>query len=53
MEFTKQEMTLIHELVGLAWQVGAVKSPQMAQVMEQLRVKVAIELEPQKPIEQK
>jgi translation elongation factor EF-4 len=48
MELTKQDWALIHELIGLAWQAGAVKSPQQAQGIEQLRAKVVAKIEPPK-----
>ena len=45
MEFTDQDKALINDLVNIAWQAGAVKSPQMAQMLEMLRMK----LQPPKP----
>ena len=45
MEFTRQDWALIHDLIGLAWQSGAVKSPQQAQGIEQLRAKVVEKLD--------
>lgn len=41
MTTTQQDDLLINDLVNIAWQVGAVKSPQMAQRIEQLRAKLA------------
>lgn len=48
MDFTKHDWALIHDLINLAWQAGAVKSPQMAQGVEQLRSKVVAKIEPSK-----
>lgn len=46
MDFSKQELGLIHDLISVAWAAGAVKNPQMGGALEQLRVKVAGKLEP-------
>ena len=40
MEFTPQDLLLINDLINICWQSGAVKSPQMAQQIEMLRVKL-------------
>lgn len=48
MEFTKQDWLLIHDLINITWGCGAVKSPQMAQGVEQLRAKVVAKIEPPK-----
>jgi hypothetical protein len=45
MEFTKSELGLIHDLINVAWQTGTVKSPQMAQGVEQLRAKIIQRIE--------
>jgi len=45
-DFNKQELGLIHDLINVAWGTGTVKSPQMAQGIEQLRGKVLMMLEP-------
>ena len=52
MDFTKQEYGLIHDLIQIAWQAGAVKSPQMGGALEQLRGKVVAAIEPPKPKEE-
>lgn len=49
MEFSKQDLLLIGDLINIAWQAGAVKNPQMGGLIEQLRGKVAKELEPKAP----
>lgn len=40
MEFTLQDKAMINDLVNIAWQAGAVKTPQMAQMLEMLRAKL-------------
>lgn len=40
MELTDQDKALINDLCNIAWQAGAVKAPQMAQALENLRAKV-------------
>ena len=45
-DFTAQELGLMHDLINVAWQAGVVKSPQMAQGVEQLRAKVLAKLKP-------
>ena len=44
--FTKQDLAMIHDLINVAWGTGTVKSPQMAQGIEQLRQKVVSMMEP-------
>lgn len=39
-EFSEQDKGLINDLCNVAWQSGAVKSPQMAQAIEMLRMKL-------------
>ncbi len=39
-DFTDQDKALINDLVNIAWQAGAVKNPQMAQMVETLRQKL-------------
>lgn len=46
MDFSKQELALIHDLITICWQAGAVKAPQMGQSIEQLRAKVLLKMEP-------
>lgn len=53
MEFTKQDFGLIHDLITIAWQAGAVKSPQMGQGLEQLRAKVVAKIQPPDPKDEK
>lgn len=40
MELTDIEKALISDLINVAWQAGAVKAPQMAQALEDLRAKL-------------
>ena len=37
MELTKKQRVLINDLVNIAWSAGAIKGPQMAQEVEDLR----------------
>lgn len=57
MDFSKQELGLIHDLIKVAWEAGAVKNPQMGGALEQLRVKVVGKIEtkeqPPKAVEEK
>lgn len=46
MELSDMDKGLINDLINVAWAAGAVKNPQMAQAVEQLRQKL------QKPKEQ-
>ncbi len=39
-ELNDQDRGLINDLCNVAWQSGAVKSPQMAQAIEMLRMKL-------------
>lgn len=48
MHFTEQDLKLVADLCGVAWAAGVVKSPQMAQAIETLRMKVHGALEPKK-----
>lgn len=48
MELSDQDKALINDLVNIAWQSGAVKAPQMAQALENLRAKVLAKPEPKK-----
>ena len=38
--FTDQDKALINDLINIAWGAGAIKNPQMAQVVETLRAKL-------------
>ena len=40
MEFTDQDKVLVNDLINIAWAAGAVKNPQMAQTVENLRMKL-------------
>lgn len=40
MDLSYQDKALINDLVNIAWQAGAVKSPNMAQALENLRGKI-------------
>jgi hypothetical protein len=40
MELTEQEGSLVRDLINIAWQSGAVKSPQVGMMLEQLRTKL-------------
>ena len=40
MELSDNDRALINDLVNIAWQAGALKSPQTAQAVEQLRAKI-------------
>lgn len=40
MDFNDEDRGLINDLVNIAWQSGAVKSPQMGQRLEMLRMKL-------------
>lgn len=53
MDFTKDDLKLMNDLINITWQAGAVKAPQMAQALENLRSKVLTKLEPPKPAEEK
>jgi DNA-binding winged helix-turn-helix (wHTH) protein len=46
MELNEQDKALVSDLINVAWSSGAVKNPQMAQLVENLRAKL------QKPKEQ-
>lgn len=53
MAFNKQELALMNDLINVAWQAGAIKNPQMAQGVENLRVKVMEHMEPPKVPDEK
>lgn len=53
MDFTKDDLKLMNDLINITWQSGAVKAPQMGQALENLRGKVLAKLEPIKPPEEK
>lgn len=40
MELSDRDKALINDLVNIAWQAGAVKAPQMAQAIEDLRARI-------------
>ena len=40
MELTEKDKAIINDLVNIAWQSGALRSPQMATDVEQLRAKI-------------
>lgn len=40
MELSDKEKGIFNDLVNIAWQAGAIKAPQMAQEVENLRAKV-------------
>lgn len=50
-EFTQQDLLLINDLINICWQAGAVKSPQMAGQLEQLRGKLAPPTAPPKDVQ--
>jgi hypothetical protein len=41
MELNEQEKALVLDLINIAWQAGAVKSPQVAALVEQLRSRLS------------
>ena len=41
MELSEQDRLLVADLINIAWASGAVKNPQMAQMVENLRAKLA------------
>jgi hypothetical protein len=41
MELNEQDKALVSDLINVAWSSGAVKNPQMAQLIENLRAKLA------------
>jgi hypothetical protein len=40
MELSDNDKALINDLINIAWQSGALKSPQVAQAVEQLRARI-------------
>lgn len=45
MIFSDKELSILLDLVGIAWQAGAIRGPQQAMEIEQLRVRLARELQ--------
>lgn len=40
MELSDKDKMMINDLINIAWQSGAIKAPQMAQEVENLRTKI-------------
>lgn len=40
MDLTDRDKAILNDLINIAWQAGAIKAPQMAQEVEQIRAKL-------------
>jgi hypothetical protein len=52
MDLNDQDKLLVSDLINIAWAAGAVKNPQMAQMVENLRAKLAKKPEAKKEAKQ-